>query len=76
MAGSRTGTPSIWRDARNIQRLYGTYGASDMDAKLGTAFGDCVRAIVACVIAVMATDDYVLQVDRTLPLGPEDFGGP
>lgn len=76
MAGSRTGTPSIWRHSVKIARLLQTYGASDMDNALGSAFGTCVRALVACVIAVYSTDDQPLQVDRTLPLGPEDLGGP
>ncbi len=73
MAASRTGTPTIWREAVKITRLVQKLGASDMDAKLGVPFGDCIRALVPCVIAVLATDDFVLKIDFTAPLGPEDI---
>lgn len=72
MAGSRTGTPSIWKKSVEIARLYGKLGAGDMGAKLGTPFADCINALVACTIAVLSTDDYVLKVDHTVPGGPED----
>jgi hypothetical protein len=72
MAGSRTGTPTIWRESVRIARLYQTYGASDMTAKLGLPYTECVQALVACVVAVLATDDFVLKIDRTPPAGPED----
>lgn len=73
MAGSKTGTPTIWREAVKITRLYQKYGASDMATKLGTPFKDCVTALIACTVAVLATDDFVLQIDRTPPAGPEDI---
>lgn len=73
MAGSRTGTPTIWNESVKIARMVQKFGASDMDAKLGVPYGDCVRALVACVIAVLATDDFVLKIDRTPPAGPEDL---
>ena len=76
MAGSRTGTSTIWRDARNIARVYQKLGAADLEARTNTAFKDCVTAIVTCVLAILASDDFPLQIDRTSPLGPEDTGGP
>jgi len=76
MAGSRTGTASIWQAARKIQRLKGTYGAADMGTRLSPEFVDCVDALIACTIAILATDDHVLQIDSTAPLGPEDLGPP
>jgi len=72
MAGSRTGTPTIWVLARDIARLKNKYGAADMTAKLGSEFTACVDAIVTCVAAVLLTDDYVLKIDHTAPAGPED----
>jgi hypothetical protein len=76
MAGTRTGTPSIWRESVRITRLVQKFGASDMAAKLGTPYADCVNALVTCVIAVLASDDFVLQVDYTTPGGPEDISLP
>jgi hypothetical protein len=72
MAGSRTGTASVWREAVKIRRLVATYGASDMTARLGADFTACVNALVACVAAVYATDNAPLEIDRVAPAGPED----
>lgn len=72
MAGSRTGTASIWRLATKIQKLQATYGASDMAARLGPDFVTCINALVACVLAVYAVDNFPLQIDRVPPQGPED----
>lgn len=76
MAGSRTGTPTIWQHAVKITRLQGKLGAGDMTSKLGADFTACINALVACTLVVLSTDDYVLKVDATAPLGPEDIGGP
>lgn len=74
MAGSKTGSPSIWKHSLKIAQLYRKYGASDIDTITaeGTAYGDCVRAIVTCVAAVLLSDDLALQIDRHAPFGPED----
>jgi len=74
MAGSRTGTPSIWKKAVEITRLKGLLGGGDMTAKLGSEFTACVDALITCTLALLATDDHVLSIDRTAPLGPEDIG--
>ena len=73
MAGSRTGTPTIWKLTTKIVRLKQKFGASDMTEALGSEFTACIDALIACAIAVMATDDYVLQIDNTAPAGPEDL---
>lgn len=74
MAGSKTGSPSIWKHSLKIYRLYSKYGASDIDmvTNEGAAYGDCVRAIVTCVAAILLSDDLPLQIDRHAPYGPED----
>ena len=72
MAGSRTGTPTIWKKAVEITRLKGKLGGGDMTLKLGSEFTACIDALIACTIAVLATDDHVLSIDRTAPAGPED----
>jgi hypothetical protein len=73
MAGSRTGTPTIWKESVRIARLYQKYGASDMTAALGAPYTACIQALVTCVVTVLASDDFVLQIDRTPPAGPEDL---
>lgn len=76
MAGTRTGTATIVRLAGQITRLVGTYGASDMAARTSTDFATCVTGLVACYNVLRATDDFLLKVDFTAPLGPEDVGPP
>ena len=76
MAGSRTGTSSIWELSRKIARLKQTYGAADMATRLGPDYAACIDAVVTCVIAVLATDEAVLKIDRVAPYGPEDLPVP
>lgn len=76
MAGSKTGTWSIVQDARHITRMFTKFGAVDMASRTSQAFVDCVVALVTCYQALQNTDDFLLQVDRTLPAGPEDQVGP
>lgn len=72
MAGSRTGTASIWKHATKIQKLVAIYGANDMTARLGADFTACVTALVNCVVAIYGTDNAPLEIDRVPPAGPED----
>ena len=72
MAGSKTGVPTIWRNMVKITQLKQKYGASDAEARLGAGFAACIDAIVTCVLAVYATDDQPLQIERHAPFGPED----
>lgn len=72
MAGSKTGTPSIWRKMREIATLKQKYGAADAATRLSPDVADCINAIVICVTAHLLTDDYILMVDRTGEAGPED----
>lgn len=76
MAGSKTGTWSIVQSAREITRLVQKYGATDLEARTNADFKACIDALVLCFVALLATDDYLLQKDTSLPLGPEDVGGP
>jgi hypothetical protein len=76
MAGSRTGTATIWRASQKITRMVQKFGAADMTTRLGAEYDACIRALVTCVVAVLATDDHVLQIDATAPFGPEDITGP
>lgn len=73
MAGSRTGTPSIWKHAKAIRRLQAKYGASDLAAKLGDPFAACIADLVGCVATVYLNDNFPLEVDRVAPHGPEDI---
>lgn len=72
MAGSKTGTWSIVQNAREITRLYTKYGAVDLESRTSHEFLVCVQGLVACYQLLQNTDDFLLQVDRTLPAGPED----
>jgi hypothetical protein len=76
MAGNKTGTWSIVQNAREITRLYTKYGAVDLESRTSTEFLTCVQGLVACYQLLQNTDDFLLQVDRTLPAGPEDQVGP
>jgi hypothetical protein len=73
MAGTRTGTSTIVRLCGEITRLASTYGASDLAARTSSDFATCVAGLVACYNILRATDDFLLKVDFTAPLGPEDI---
>lgn len=76
MAGSRTGTPTIFKHAVAITRLVQKLGASDLATKTSVDFQTCVTALVNCTVLILLSDDFPLQIDATAPLGPEDIGGP
>lgn len=72
MAGSRTGTPTIVHLALKIAKVYQKYGASDLATATNVDFQTCVVNLIQCAVALALTDDFLLQVDRTGPAGPED----
>jgi len=76
MAGTRTGTPTIYKAARTICRMVGVYGANDLSARTTPEFAAAVAALVLACNVFAALDDYPLEIDRTPPLGTEDISGP
>jgi len=72
MAGSRTGTSSIYYLAKKICRLVGTYGATDLGTRVSADFQAAVLALVTACQAFEALDNFPFQVDRTGASGPED----
>ena len=72
MAGTKTGTWSIVKLSREINRIYSKYGASDLVDRTSQQFADCILGLVVCVVQLSLTDDYLLQKDRTGGAGPED----
>ncbi len=74
MAGSRTGTPTIIKLARKICRLKTTLGASDLAVKSTVQVNDAVLALTAACLVFESLDNFVAQIDRVSPDGPEDAG--
>jgi hypothetical protein len=72
MAGSRTGTSSIYYLAKKICKLVGTYGAADLSSRTSPEFAAAVTALVAACHAFEALDNFPFQTDRVAPAGPED----
>lgn len=72
MAGSRTGTSSIYYLAKKICRIVGVYGASDLSSRTSAEFAAAVTALVVACHAFEALDNYPFQIDRVAPAGPED----
>jgi hypothetical protein len=72
MAGSRTGTSSIYYLAKKICRMVALYGASDLSTRVSPEFATAVTALVAACHAFEALDNLPFQVDRIAPAGPED----
>lgn len=70
MAGSKTGVPSIYRLARKICRLVGTYGAGDMISRTSVEFNDAILALVVACQALELLDDQFMQIDATAPIRP------
>lgn len=73
MAGSRTGTPSIYKFTKKICRMVNTYGASDLATRTSADFASAVLALVAACAVFDALDNFPLQIDRLAPDGPEDL---
>ena len=59
MAGSRTGTSSIYYLAKKICSLVGTYGASDLGTRVSADFAAAVAALVLACHAFEALDDHL-----------------
>lgn len=72
MAGSRTGTSTIYYLAKKICKMVATYGAIDLSSRTSPEFATAVNALVAACHAFEALDNFPFQVDRTAPDGPED----
>jgi hypothetical protein len=72
MAGSRTGTSTIYYLAKKICKMVSLYGASDLASRTSAEFATAVTALVAACHAFEALDNFPFQVDRIAPAGPED----
>lgn len=72
MAGSRTGTSSIYYLAKHICRIFNKYHATDLASRTSSDFAAAVAALVAACMAFEALDNFPFQVDRVAPDGPED----
>ena len=72
MAGSRTGTSTIYHAAKKICKMVNLYGASDLVGRTSSEFGAAVTALVAACMAFEALDNLPFQTDRIDPEGPED----
>lgn len=72
MAGSKTGTSTIYHLAKKICKMVGIYGATDLAARTSADFAAAVAALVAACQAFEALDNYPFQIDRVNPAGPED----
>lgn len=72
MAGTRTGTSTIYYLAKKICKMVNLYGASDLGSRTSEDFAAAVGALVAACHAFEALDNYPFQVDRVSPAGPED----
>ena len=72
MAGSRTGTSTIYYLTKKICKMVAIYGATDLASRTTEEFALAVQALVAACHAFEALDNFPFQVDRTGPTGPED----
>jgi hypothetical protein len=72
MAGSRTGTSTIYYLAKKICKMVGVYGAGDLSSRTSPEFAAAVAALVLACQAFEALDNFPFQVDRIAPAGPED----
>jgi len=72
MAGTRTGTSTIYYLAKKICKMTALYGATDLASRTSAEFAAAVAALVLACQAFEALDNYPFQVDRVSPAGPED----
>lgn len=76
MAGSKTGVPSIYKLAKKICRLVGTYGAGDMITRTSPEFSDAILALVVACQALELLDDQLMEIDSTVPIRPGEDVAP
>jgi hypothetical protein len=74
MAGSKTGTSTIYHLAKKICKMVAVYGATDLAARTSTEFAAAVAALVLACHAFDALDNFPFQIDRVAPAGVEDAG--
>lgn len=74
MAGSKTGTSTIYYLARKICKMVSVYGASDLATRTSSDFAAAVAALVLACRAFEALDNFPFQIDRVEPDGVEDPG--
>lgn len=72
MAGTRTGTSTIYHLSKKICKMVNVYGASDLASRTSSEFQAAVTALVAACMAFEALDNFPFQTDRLAPDGPED----
>lgn len=72
MAGSKTGTSTIYHLARKICKMVNVYGATDLGSRTSVEFAAAVAALVLACQAFEALDNFPFQIDRISPAGPED----
>jgi len=72
MAGSRTGTSTIYHLAKKICKMVNVYGAVDLGTRVSPEFATAVSALVSACQAFEALDSFPFQIDRIAPAGPED----
>jgi|KBSMisStandDraft_5_1062788.scaffolds.fasta_scaffold111789_2 hypothetical protein len=73
MAGRRTGTSTILKNARKISRVFHTYGATDLPVIANSAVYAAVAALTVAYDAWAAADDYPGQIDTTAPIEDIDI---
>lgn len=74
MAGSKTGTSTIYHLAKKICKMVAIYGATDLSSRTSAEFAAAVAALVLACQAFEAADNIPFQIDRVAPAGPEDAG--
>lgn len=74
MPKKRDGVWIAWKAAREVCRIHAKYGIGRLNERLGFPFANAFAMLAAACAAVELIDDYVLEIDRTAPLGSEDEG--
>lgn len=72
MPKKRDGVWSAYMAAKKVCRIHAKYGIGRLSDRLGFSFANAFALLAAACAAVDLVDDYVLEIDRTAPIGPED----
>lgn len=67
MAGTKTGSPTVWRLVRKICQVVRRYGARDLATLTDPDIATAVGVLVIACEAFLISDDFPAEIDATPP---------
>lgn len=72
---SRDGASTVLKLVKALAKIVAIKGVPARLAAFNPPLATALTALVGVVSTIQAVDDYLLEIDRSAPLGPEDNTG-